>query len=164
MDAGARFQVLGAEAYVMETHAREAERLLYLGTPAASFALAEQAMTQIGGSADAAAGWGGPLLALLERTAGMALSVSGNAAEGSTRLQRGIAAARSAGAEFELALTLDAWDLLAHAADPTRARPSAAREEADAIFRRLNVVTVARPARFGALAATEEQVRTAPTS
>jgi predicted ATPase/class 3 adenylate cyclase len=146
-EARARFGASGAEAYVLETDAREAERLLHLHRPAGAFALAERVRARLGSGPGrvSAAGGQGVLVAMLERLAGCALMLWGQPAEGLARLRMAATAARGAEAAFELALTLDALAVIGPSVGMSLPEQRSAAVEAKEIFERLDVVAVARP-------------------
>ncbi|MCW2667133.1 MAG: tetratricopeptide repeat protein, partial [Frankiales bacterium] len=146
-ESRAQFAEVGAEPYVLETDAREAERLLCIGRPAAAYALVEEtvARLKVGAQQRAASGALGVLGAVLDRLAGCALAVSGQLPEARARLENAVRTAREADAKFELALTLDALSVVGSLAGMDEAACAAARREADEVLMRLDVVAVPRP-------------------
>jgi class 3 adenylate cyclase/tetratricopeptide (TPR) repeat protein len=97
-DALARFEELGAEAYVAETQARLAECLVLEGRHKEAFA----ALTPLCEP-------GSPQLAIAERLAGYAVVQSRAGFEvAKPHFERSLEAAETAGAEYEVALTLRA--------------------------------------------------------
>jgi class 3 adenylate cyclase/tetratricopeptide (TPR) repeat protein len=150
-EARRQFKSIGADALVLETDAREAERLVYVGLPAAGLALVEETMERLGGGLGraASAGGQGALIALLKRVAGYALTILGQPTEAISRLEQAVRAARDAGVKFELALSLDALAVVGAGAGAGAGISSTtvqvAAEEARDIFRRLDVVLVSRP-------------------
>jgi tetratricopeptide (TPR) repeat protein len=125
---------IGAKRLVLETDAREAERLVALSSPVEALAVVELAQvqaTQLGGI---------PVLAaMLDRIAGYAFLQMGDLATASDRLHVSLDGARVAGASFELALSLTA---LVRLYGVTGADPTSELEEASVIFRQLGVVAV----------------------
>ena len=130
--ARALFEAAGAQEMVLETDAKEVERLLLAGDPAGALALADRVLelfTQQTG--------GNPLLpTMLHRCAGLALTQLGDdfRPEAVGRLDLSLAQAREAGADYEAACTLAALASVGPFATGT------AGEEAAAIFERLGVV------------------------
>jgi tetratricopeptide (TPR) repeat protein len=128
-----RFAAIGAEAFVLETDAREAERLLVGGDHAAALPLLGRTrahLRRLGGAP--------VLLAWLQRLAGYAKAQAGDSAGARQRMRECLELARPIQAAYEEALALDAlWAL---------GGPDAreARMLADAIFRQLDVLTPAR--------------------
>jgi tetratricopeptide (TPR) repeat protein len=128
-----RFAAIGAEAFVLETDAREAERLLVAGEHAAALALLGRTradLRRLGGAP--------VMLAFVQRLAGCAKGQAGDADAARERMHECLELARPIQAAYEEALALDAlWAL-----GGSDARE--ARMVADAIFRKLDVVTPAR--------------------
>ncbi len=125
---------IGAKRLVLETDAREAERLVALMASESALALVEQIEDQerkLGGV---------PVLkAMLDRLAGYAYLQLGELTAASNRLHASLDGARVAAASFELALSLMA---LARLYSETGADPASESEEAHVILRQLGVVAV----------------------
>ena len=126
---------IGAEALLLETEAREAERLVLAGDPAPALELIERlepAASRLGGTAY--------VVALLERLSGCALCQAGELRQGWARLGLSLLRSRESGAQYEAALSLHA---LARAGQLLGAGTSADMAvEAQAILDRLGVVQV----------------------
>jgi class 3 adenylate cyclase/tetratricopeptide (TPR) repeat protein len=131
------FREIGAKSFVLETEGRIAESFVFSGDHAAALGRATdtlQGAKEMSGTT--------LLQAPLERLRGYALLQAGDP-EGAQRcLEESLSLGRSAGAEYEVALTLEALARLALAGG----RPSAADylAEARCIFERLGVVSTPR--------------------
>lgn len=130
-DALARFREMGAESFVLETEARIAERLVLLGDHAAALDLATATLahaTQMGGM--------DVLRAMLHRLQGYALLQAADPVLAQDSFDESLHLARAAKADYELALTLEAWARLAQI---TGRDPSKYAAPAEDLFRRMGV-------------------------
>ena len=124
-EALAAFEALGSEAFVHDTEARRAECFVFAGRY-------EEALEVVPGVLEAAAER--PLVcAFLERLHGYALVQARRAEEAAPHFERSLELARGLGADYEVALTLEA---LAR----TRLGDPGAEAESRAIFKRIGVV------------------------
>jgi class 3 adenylate cyclase/tetratricopeptide (TPR) repeat protein len=132
-NAGELLRSIGAEALLLETEAREVERLVLAGEH-------EAALTQATELQRAAAKLGlAHVLILLDRLEGCARAQSGDLDGAWTAWDRSLVAGRERGAEYEIALTLE---LMAGAAPHLgRADGEDMADEARTIFDRLGVGT-----------------------
>jgi hypothetical protein len=129
-EARAQFVAIEAENFVVEVDSREAERPPLAGRPTDALPLLEASHKR------AAALGGMPLvLAWLERLWGCALAQVGQIDAAVDQLRRSAVLAHGVGAEFEIAMTLEALSRVVPGAEGHNAS-----EEATAIFARLGVV------------------------
>jgi len=133
-DAREMFTSIGAKRFLLETDAREAERLVALMA-------AESALELVARSQEQVQRLGGiPVLsAMLDRVAGYALLQRGDLAASSARLHASLEGARVAGAAFELGLSLTALVRLYRRTGADSANETA---EAQLIMRQLGVVAM----------------------
>jgi class 3 adenylate cyclase/tetratricopeptide (TPR) repeat protein len=128
--AKAAFQEIGAESFVLEVDAREAERLVLTGAGAGALALIEATSARandLGGMA--------MLLAMLDRLAGCALAQAGDAPAAVDRLRTSLG---RCDADYEVALTLQVLARLGADAGP--AGPADPGRAADDLLGGLGVV------------------------
>jgi tetratricopeptide (TPR) repeat protein len=129
--AGELLRSIGAEALLLETNAREVERLVLAGEHEAALAQATE-LQRLASKLGLA-----HVLILLDRLEGCARAQSGDLDGAWSAWDKSLAAGRERGAEYEIALTLE---LMASAAgDLGRADGHAMADEARAIFDRLGV-------------------------
>jgi class 3 adenylate cyclase/tetratricopeptide (TPR) repeat protein len=132
-DAGELLRSIGAEALLLETEAREVERLVLAGEAVAALAQATE-LQRLAGKLGLA-----HVLILLDRLEGCARAESGDLDGAWSAWDRSLTASRGRGAEYETALTLE---LMANAASALgRADAEAMADEARAVFDRLGVGT-----------------------
>ena len=127
-----QFRGMVAEAELVETDARIAEALVFRNMPDEAIELAGAALRR--GAAQEAA-----QQPLLLRIRGYAHAQQGDWEAAANDLRRSLEIARSRGARYEAALTLDA---IAHVAAAQGGDDQAARAEADEIFESLGAVSV----------------------
>jgi class 3 adenylate cyclase/tetratricopeptide (TPR) repeat protein len=127
-------QALGAESFVLETRARQAELAVLMGDAEAALRIAEETLQET----DRLGGMAG-LAALLMRVRGWAFIQSAHLSEAADSLRVSLEAARRENAQYEAALTLQAQAALSRlqgeAAEETQA-------EAQRLLERLGVVRV----------------------
>jgi tetratricopeptide (TPR) repeat protein len=130
-DAADLLRSIGAEALLLETDAREVERLVLSGEHEAALEQATELQRQ-------AAKLGlAHVLILLDRLEGCAHALGGDLESAWSAWERSLAASRERGADYEIALTLD---LMANAApDLGRTDGNEMAAEAQATFTRLGV-------------------------
>jgi tetratricopeptide (TPR) repeat protein len=133
-EARAMFDRIGANGFVVEVDAREAERLLFAGEATAAFDVAVR-------TEDSAKASGLPgAYALLGRVAGVALALTGEIDAARRRLDDARRRAADGKLDYELGLTLDA--AAAVASITASADAEALRISAATILDRLGVVNV----------------------
>lgn len=133
-EALAGFRTIGAGSFVLETEARLAERHLFAGDHAAALAVIAATTAQAESDANVT------LKAMIHRVRGYALMQARQFDEAQAALDESLRLGRSVGADYEVALTLQAGASLAQA---TGRSTSAYLDEAVPIFSRLGVVSMA---------------------
>jgi class 3 adenylate cyclase/tetratricopeptide (TPR) repeat protein len=131
-DARQRFETLGDERFVLEMECRIIELCVFMNAHHEARPRIGQAFTRIRRIGGVPA-----LLCLVHRLHGYALAQAGDVREARAEIERSIEVARAANIRYEIALSLEA---LARLTDD-EARADAAREESQAIFDRLGVVS-----------------------
>jgi hypothetical protein len=123
----------GGEALLLEADARDAERFMLAGAPAAAIELANDVATR------AKRMNASPyVLMLVERVLGYAYTQAGDALTGWSKLGYSLVRSREAMADYESALTLQALGAVGYVLGLDRAAEFG--DEATAIFERLGVV------------------------
>jgi class 3 adenylate cyclase/tetratricopeptide (TPR) repeat protein len=131
------FRDIGAESFVLETEARIAEGCIFAGDSAAALRLASSALGRA-----AERGGTNVLQAALQRLRGYALLQATDPEAAQRCFQESLRLGRSAGADYEVALTLEALARLARIAGG--GSPDDYLAESQAILTRLGVVSTPR--------------------
>jgi class 3 adenylate cyclase/tetratricopeptide (TPR) repeat protein len=126
---------IGSAASTTETEAKLAEAMLLEGNHAGALVVLGPAVER--GRQLAVVPW---LRALLQRLLGSALVQAGDREAGIAILHEAVTLSRASGAQFELAMGLDALARL----DAGTPEAAAARRDADEVFDRLGVIQIAR--------------------
>ncbi|MEX0682882.1 MAG: adenylate/guanylate cyclase domain-containing protein [Dehalococcoidia bacterium] len=134
-EAHGRFEEIGATAFVLEADARVAESLVLSGQPDKALLTTERTLSRLVPGTEV-------LQAMVHRVRGYALLQSGRHEDAHAELETSLKVARTAGADYETALTLEA---LSHAARLTgHGNATALVIEAWKIFERLDVESTPR--------------------
>ncbi|MGB9376954.1 MAG: tetratricopeptide repeat protein, partial [Mycobacteriales bacterium] len=137
-EARTAFRRIGADAFIVEVDAREAERLLFAGRSGEALRLAQAA-------AERAESLGGlpVVLAMLERISALATAQQGDLATAEERLAASRERAEEAKADYELAVTLHALSVVASRRGSETAE--LLERSAESLLTRLGVVRVVDP-------------------
>jgi tetratricopeptide (TPR) repeat protein len=133
-EARNEFITLGAEGDVLDTDARIAECLLFQGQSALAGAMAEDALART-----TTADGEGPQAALLHRIVGWVHLQLRQPEPAKAAFEASLNAARTRGSDYEVALTLRGWAVLAQLEGSS---PEAYHAESDAILNRLGVISL----------------------
>lgn len=132
-EAAATCREVGASSMLLETEAREVERLVLAAEPVSALSLGESLKSRT-------ERFGGLpyVLTMVERLSGYALCQKGEMRRGKTRIETSLRLSRESAADYETALSLQAMSRVGgELGDP---RAEGYRNEAEAIFTALGVV------------------------